>query len=144
MLHRHLPLLHGDVGEERRGDDVSDGVDSGDLRLLVVTHGDEAPLRGDPQLLKPDAVRIARAADGNEDLIRIDRLLRSRLVFQHDADRSGRLLHRRRLGPRIHLDAALLEGTGEHLRDLRVFDREYAVHHFDEVDLNTEGVHHVR
>jgi hypothetical protein len=53
MLYGNFTFFRGDMGQERRGYDVPDGIDAGDVRLIVVTRNNKTPISLMPTLSRP-------------------------------------------------------------------------------------------
>ena len=71
-------LLEAAVRELQAGDDVADGPDARDAGAQALVGDDEAAIEGDADLLEAEAGGRRTAADGDEQVVGLERSCRSR------------------------------------------------------------------
>ena len=132
-------FFFGLVREHRAGDDVTDGVDAGQVGLVVSVDDDAAALvELEAGLLGAEAGRVGLAADGDEDLVsgEFEGLA---VAFGGESGARGGLLDAGDLGAQFELQALLLESVLRGLGDISVVGGAAdAREHLDDRDLGAE------
>ncbi len=135
---RHA-LRRGRVGEHRRADHITDGVQAGRGRAVAVVHRDEPVPDLGPRRIEPEIGDAGGAPHRHQDRRRLDRLhLVARAHRERHAVAPGhRRLHARR---RQRGDPLPPEALREQARDLRVGPGQELIRNLDEGHAAPEGV----
>mmetsp|Transcript_7269 Transcript_7269/g.26348 ORF Transcript_7269/g.26348 Transcript_7269/m.26348 type:complete len:435 (+) Transcript_7269:289-1593(+) len=139
VLHARDAVLLGLVREHGARDDVTNGVDGGNVGLELVVDQNTAAVHLDPEVLEAETLGEGPPADRHEDDVSLHVLLLSALRGLHGELNPVRVGHRAGdLGLEPDLDSLLLHDALEVPADLVVHRRHDIRQELDDLDLGPE------
>lgn len=132
-------FLLGLVGEHGTSDNITDGVDRGDVGAEVVVNLDHAAVKSDTELLETEAISVGTTTSGDEDDITLDNLgLTGSVVLGSDLDNITLADDALDMLAEHEVELLLLKGLLEGLGNLKINTRGDAVSVTDDSHLRAE------